>query len=172
MDIDNAPRFTGRGSCGRNCCERRVWWIGCGACACACGYHVTITDRCARLGARAQVFERDGFRHDAGPTVITTPFPFEDLFALFSKKMSDYVTLVTPDPWYHFHFSDGATLHYGPPHERTEAEIAHFNPTDVAGFRRLIAHSNAIYDVALTKQSNWPFHSHWFMIQQIPICFA
>ncbi|SFD13595.1 NAD(P)-binding protein [Devosia psychrophila] len=38
------------------------------------GYHVTIIDRCARLGGRAQVFERDEFRHDAGPTVITAPF--------------------------------------------------------------------------------------------------
>jgi phytoene desaturase len=62
------------------------------------GYHVTIIDRCARLGGRAQVFELDGFRHDAGPTVITAPFLFEELFSLFGKKMSDYVTLVTPDP--------------------------------------------------------------------------
>lgn len=33
------------------------------------GYSVTIIDRCEKLGGRAQVFERDGFRHDAGPTV-------------------------------------------------------------------------------------------------------
>ena len=132
------------------------------------GYHVTIIDRCARLGGRAQVFERDGFRHDAGPTVITALFLFEELFALFGKKMSDYVTLVTPDPWYRFHFSDGATLDYGPTQERTEAEIARFNPADVAGFRRLIAHSKAIYDVAFTKLSDRPFHSLWFMIRQIP----
>ena len=132
------------------------------------GYHVTIIDRCARLGGRAQVFERDGFRHDAGPTVITAPFLFEELFGLFGKKMSDYVTLVTPDPWYRFHFSDGATLDYGPTQDRTEAEIARFNPADVAGFRRLIAHSKAIYDVAFTKLSDRPFHSLWFMIRQIP----
>lgn len=137
-------------------------------CACARGYHVTIIDRCARLGGRAQVFERDGFRHDAGPTVITAPFLLEELFALFGKKMSDYVTLVTPDPWYRFHFSDGATLDYGPTQDRTEAEIARFNPADVAGFRRLIAHSKAIYDVAFTKLSDRPFHSLWFMIRQIP----
>ena len=34
------------------------------------GYNVTLFDRCSRLGGRAQVFERDGFRYDAGPTVI------------------------------------------------------------------------------------------------------
>ena len=37
------------------------------------GYRVTLIDRCQQLGGRAQAFERDGFRHDAGPTVITAP---------------------------------------------------------------------------------------------------
>ncbi len=37
------------------------------------GHSVTLVDRCARLGGRAQVFQKDGFTHDAGPTVITAP---------------------------------------------------------------------------------------------------
>lgn len=46
------------------------------------GHKVTLLDRCGRLGGRAQVFERDGFRHDAGPTVLTAPFLFDELFEL------------------------------------------------------------------------------------------
>ncbi len=132
------------------------------------GYRVTLIDRCAKLGGRAQVFEREGFRHDAGPTVITAPFLFEELFALYGKQMKDYVTLVTPDPWYRFHFSDGETMDYGPTQERTEAEIARISPRDVAGFRKLLGHSKAIYDIAFTRLAAKPFHSLWFMIQQIP----
>jgi phytoene desaturase len=30
------------------------------------GYNVHLIDRCARLGGRGQVFEKEGFRHDAG----------------------------------------------------------------------------------------------------------
>ena len=52
----------------------------------ALGYEVTIYERSENLGGRAQVFERDGFRHDAGPTVITAPFLFDELFELFGKK--------------------------------------------------------------------------------------
>lgn len=44
------------------------------------GYRVQIVDRCPRLGGRAQVFERDGYKFDAGPTVITAPFLFDELF--------------------------------------------------------------------------------------------
>ena len=35
------------------------------------GFDVTLVDRLKAIGGRAQVFERGGFRHDAGPTVIT-----------------------------------------------------------------------------------------------------
>ena len=43
----------------------------------AMGHNVTLLDRLDKLGGRAQVFEKEGFRHDAGPTVITAPFMFE-----------------------------------------------------------------------------------------------
>ena len=38
------------------------------------GYEVTVLDRAKMPGDRAQVFEAGGYRHDAGPTVITAPF--------------------------------------------------------------------------------------------------
>ena len=68
------------------------------------GGEVSLIDRCTRLGGRAQVFERGGFRHDAGPTGITAPFLVEELFALFGEKFADHVQLVPLTPWYRFHF--------------------------------------------------------------------
>ena len=38
------------------------------------GHQVTLIERLGDIGGRARVFERGGFRHDAGPTVITAPF--------------------------------------------------------------------------------------------------
>ena len=77
------------------------------------GYNVRLIDRATRLGGRAQVFERDGFKHDAGPTVITAPFLFDELFELFDRTRSDYVEFVPLDPWYRFQFPDGETFDYG-----------------------------------------------------------
>jgi phytoene desaturase len=57
------------------------------------GYDVTAIDRCAAVGGRAQLFERDGFRHDAGPTVITAPFLFEELFGLFGEKIKNFLKI-------------------------------------------------------------------------------
>ena len=55
------------------------------------GYSVTLVDRLQAIGGRAQVFERGGFRHDAGPTVITAPFLFDELFELHGRRREDYV---------------------------------------------------------------------------------
>jgi len=50
------------------------------------GHRVTLVERLDAIGGRAQAFEQGGFRHDAGPTVITAPFLFDELFALFGEK--------------------------------------------------------------------------------------
>ncbi|PSQ72531.1 MAG: phytoene desaturase, partial [Bacteroidetes bacterium QH_2_64_26] len=46
------------------------------------GFRVTLVDRLDQPGGRARVFEQDGFTFDAGPTVITAPFLFEELWSL------------------------------------------------------------------------------------------
>jgi phytoene desaturase len=132
------------------------------------GYDVTLIDRCPRLGGRAQVFERDGFRHDAGPTVLTAPYLFDELFGLFGRRLSDAVTLHTPDPWYRFRFADGSRLDYGPDQARTEAEVARVSPGDLAGFREFQAHAKRVYQVAFERLADRPFHDPSFMARQVP----
>ena len=110
------------------CCRhrRRLGRHGGGLRLRAKGYRVTLFDRGPMLGGRAQVFQKDGFRYDAGPTVITAHFLFEELFALFGRRMEDYVTLVPLNPWYRFRFPDGDTFDYGGSIEDTLAEIRRF----------------------------------------------
>jgi phytoene desaturase len=132
------------------------------------GYEVTVVDRCAQIGGRAQVFERNGFRHDAGPTVITAPFLFDELFELFGEKFSDHVTLVPLKPWYRFHFADGDSFDYGGTLEETLAEIARIEPKDCDGYRQLLQQSKRIYDVGFTELSAVPFHRFKTMLKQIP----
>lgn len=132
------------------------------------GYHVTALDRGPEIGGRARVFERDGFRHDAGPTVITAPFLLEELFALFGERLDAHVTLVPVKPWYRFRFADGTTFDYGGSLEETLAEIARFEPADCDGYRALLAHSRRIFDVGFTQLSARPFHPFWEMVRQVP----
>jgi phytoene desaturase len=132
------------------------------------GYEVLLIDRCTGLGGRAQIFERDGFKHDAGPTVITAPFLFEELFALFGEKFEDHVQLVPLTPWYRFHFADNTQFDYGGTLEETLAEIKRIEPADCDGYRSLLVQSEKIFQVGFVQLSAAPFHRFGTMLKQIP----
>jgi phytoene desaturase len=132
------------------------------------GYGVTLFDRGSMLGGRAQVFHKDGFRYDAGPTVITAPFLFEELFGLFGRRMEDYVTLVPLNPWYRFRFPDGDIFDYGGTIEDTLAEIRRFEPADAEGYLRLLVHSEKLFNRGFTGLADQPFHDIWKMLAQAP----
>lgn len=132
------------------------------------GYEVLLLDRCAEVGGRAQVFERNGFRHDAGPTVITAAFLFEELFALFNEQLSDHIELVPLTPWYRFVFSDQTTFDYGGTLEQTLAEIQRIEPNDCQGYQKLLAQSKRIFQVGFVELSDQPFDRLKTMLRQIP----
>jgi phytoene desaturase len=132
------------------------------------GYQVTLLERGQKLGGRAQVFERDGFRHDAGPTVITAPFLFDELFTLFGKKREDYVEFRPLSPWYRFYYQDKTHFDYGGTVEDTLREIAKFEPKDCDGYMKMVEHSRKIYDVGFTELADQPFDKLSTMTKQIP----
>ncbi|OYY49445.1 MAG: phytoene dehydrogenase [Methylophilales bacterium 28-44-11] len=131
-------------------------------------YDVTIVDRAPMLGGRGQVFIRNGYKHDAGPTVITAPFLLEELFALFNEKLSVHITFVPLKPWYRFYFADKTTFDYGGTLEETLTEIEKISPGDVSGYRRLLKHSQRIFDIAFVQLSSVPFNHFFKMISLIP----
>ena len=132
------------------------------------GDDVILIDRLGAVGGRAQVFEKGGFRHDAGPTVITAPFLFDELFELFGEKRSDHVEFRSLDTWYRFHFHDGSEFDYKASLEETLDEIARYSPQDVAGYQKLLKISKDIFDIGFTKLADKPFTRFGTMLAQIP----
>ena len=132
------------------------------------GYNVTLVDRLSAIGGRAQVFNRGGFKHDAGPTVITAPFLFDELFELFDEKRENYVEFRGLDPWYRFYFHTGEQFDYRPSIEDTNKEISKFSQSDIKGYGRLLKASQDIYEIGFEKLSDKPFTKFWDMMAQIP----
>ncbi len=138
----------------------------------ALGYEVTLIEKLDQIGGRARVFKKSGFTFDAGPTVITAPFLFDELFSLFDKKREDYVKFVKLDPWYRFFFyENNKVFDYSDNLKKTESEISKFNPNDVVGYRKLLKFSERIFNVGFVKLSSKPFHNFWYMLKQLPSLF-
>ena len=132
------------------------------------GYSVTLVDRLQAIGGRAQVFERGGFRHDAGPTVITAPFLFDELFELFGESREDHLDFQPLDPWYRFHFHDGQQFDYRATVEDTNREIERFSPADVKGYAGLLETSRRIFAIGFEKLADRPFTRFTSMMAQVP----
>jgi len=132
------------------------------------GYDTIILEKLEDLGGRARVFEVNGFRHDAGPTVITAPFLFDELFSLFGKKREDHLNFVPLEPWYRYHFHDGKTFDYCSTIEKTNNEIRKFDQKDIKGYANLLNQSKKIFDVGFTKLADKPFISFFKMLGVIP----
>ena len=132
------------------------------------GYDTTILEKLEDLGGRARVFEVNGFRHDAGPTVITAPFLFDELFSLFGRKREDHLNFVPLEPWYRYYFHDGKTFDYCSTIEKTNNEIRKFDQKDIKGYANLLNQSKKIFDVGFTKLADKPFISFFKMLGVIP----
>ncbi len=132
------------------------------------GYETTIIEKLDELGGRARVFEVNGYRHDAGPTVITAPFLFDELFNLFNKKREDHLKFVPLEPWYRYYFHDGKTFDYCSTVEKTNEQISKFDHRDIKGYHKLLNQSKKIFDVGFTQLSDKPFISFIKMIKVVP----
>ncbi|HEX8183577.1 MAG TPA: FAD-dependent oxidoreductase, partial [Blastocatellia bacterium] len=74
------------------------------------GYEVTIFEANERVGGRAGLISRDGFRFDTGPSLLNYPWVFEQLFQAAGRDMRDYVQLLAVDPSVSFQWPDGLRL--------------------------------------------------------------
>ncbi len=70
------------------------------------GYRVTVVEKNDKPGGRANIFERDGFRFDMGPSWYLMPEIFEQFFTLVGERSSDYYTLQKLSPSYRVFFKD------------------------------------------------------------------
>lgn len=132
------------------------------------GYRVTVVDRLDQPGGRARVFRENGFTFDAGPTVVTAPFLFEELWQLCGRDMADDIDLRPVTPFYRIRFDDGTLFDYTGDPEAMRREVARFSPDDVAGYERFVAKSQEIFGVGFEALAHVPFTKLRDMLRIIP----
>ena len=132
------------------------------------GYDVSVYERLNELGGRAQKFSKDGYLHDAGPTVITAPYLFTELFGLFNENIDNYVNFQPLDPWYRFHFNDGTEFDYGPDRNKMLERIHQISPNDVDGYLMMLKRAETIFEIGYEKLASEPFNKFFKMLRYGP----
>jgi phytoene desaturase len=135
------------------------------------GYRVTLLEKLDTLGGRAAVRVEAGHTFDCGPTIITAPFLFEDLWNLCGRRFEDDVELRALSPFYRIRFDSGEIFDYSGDPEAMRAEVARIAPADVAGYDRFMRKSEAIYRVGFEQLGHVSFHSISRMLRVVPDLF-
>ena len=133
----------------------------------AAGHEVTVLEKRDRIGGRAYQYQLGGFRFDGGPTVLTAPFMFEELFDLAGERMSDHVELVPLDPFYRSFDADGRAFDYHASQSAMLAEVTARSPSDAAGFQRLGRRISGIFD-AFYPYTERPMMQPQVMLAMLP----
>jgi phytoene desaturase len=74
------------------------------------GHEVTVCEQAPQVGGKLGVLARDGFVFDTGPSLITLPAVYRDLFLATGGPLEAEVPLEPVDPVCAYRFADGTRL--------------------------------------------------------------
>lgn len=129
------------------------------------GFDVTILEKNRVAGGRARVFEAQTtegvFKYDMGPSWYWMPDIFDQYFADFGKKRSDYYDLIRLDPSYTVTFEDGDTMRLPAKMVELEALFEKYEAGSATKLRQFLAEAKYKYDVGVGEFVQKPAHSIW-----------
>lgn len=132
------------------------------------GHDVSIYEKLDKPGGRAYLFEKNGFKFDAGPTVITAPFLFEEIFKAAGKNIDDYIKLIPLSPFYRIFNDEGKFFDYNDDTDFILSEIDKWSPEDKEGYLKFIKTTKAIFQKGFVELSDKPFLKFTDMLKVAP----
>lgn len=132
------------------------------------GFDTTVYEARDKPGGRAYVYEQDGFVFDGGPTVITAPNLFEELFAEAGRDVNDYVELLPVEPFYRLLWEDGTRFDYDGDSASMVAQIERLNPSDAEGYLEFVEYARKVFQAGYTDLAATPFLRFSDMVRVAP----
>jgi phytoene desaturase len=115
------------------------------------GWRVEVCERGPRFGGKMNVWESEGFRFDTGPSLITMPWAFEELFEAAGTSLSEHVRLAPVSPLADYVFADGTRFTYTTRLPEWLSTLRQIEPRDADGFLRFMQLGARLY--ALSRET-------------------
>ncbi|MGI9123863.1 MAG: phytoene desaturase family protein [Mycobacterium sp.] len=113
------------------------------------GLAVRVLEAGRRPGGKAGTVEIDGVAVETGPSVLTLPTVFEELFARAGMRFADVVELRRLDPGFRYRYTDGCVLEVAHDPQQTLAEVRSvLGPAAEAELAGFLAYSRRIWEAA------------------------
>jgi len=132
------------------------------------GYRVTLLDRLDRAGGRGSSITQNGHRFDLGPTIVTVPQVFRQLWAECGREFDKDVDLRPVDPYYEIRWRDGSTFRVRQDEDAMIEEVRRLFPGDEAGYRRFLKDSEERYQFGFEGLGRRPMNKLMDLIRELP----
>lgn len=114
-------------------------------------YQVTILEKNATVGGRANVREEAGYRFDTGPSLLLMTDVYRELFAACGEGFDSWVRLIKMEPNYEVHFGDGSSMLMSSDLTRMIAELERIEPGVTPGYYKFLEDAGRKYRVGRTQ---------------------
>lgn len=111
------------------------------------GYKVEVFESNGYLGGKASSIGFDGFRFDAGPSLLTMPFVLEDLFKETGENFYDYISLKKLDIICKYFYPDSTILNAYSDVNRLAEEISVKTSDTMDSVIKYFDYCKRIYDL-------------------------
>jgi phytoene desaturase len=135
------------------------------------GFKVTVVEKLDIVGGRGSARFQDGHRFDLGPTILTVPKVFEELWERCGADFHKHVKIKKLDPYYNIIFQDKTVLKISDSMEDFEKQIKLISPKDLNGYRRFMDLSKRQYEFAFSergKMGRSAMHRFWDTLKVFP----
>jgi len=123
------------------------------------GHAVTVLEAGAAPGGKCGRVEREGFVWDSGPSLLTMPWVFRDLFAETGPPLDDELELVRVEPVTRYRFADGTGFDLSADLPSALEELETWSPGAGADWTRFLGVCAGMWRAAvpfLTGPPMWP----------------
>lgn len=128
------------------------------------GFDVRVLEQRDEPGGKVRQLREGGYRFDLGPTILTMPFVFDDLFRAAGRRFADVVTLEPLSPYYRARFPDGTVFELSDSMRRVLAQIRRMSPDDEPRYVDFLARAGRIYRVVEEHFLTRLFDSRWDLL--------
>ncbi|MFW6457211.1 MAG: phytoene desaturase family protein [Planctomycetota bacterium] len=129
------------------------------------GYDVEIFEKNDHVGGKLNLLEKDGFSFDLGPSILTLPHYFEQLFAEHGYDLNDYVTRRELSPHWRCFFEDKTCIDLHPDPADTCAANPALDDEDEADMEDFLQYSRDLYAATLPGYFEEGLDTVWEMFR-------
>ena len=123
------------------------------------GHAVTVLEQAAMPGGKCGRVEADGFAWDSGPSLLTMPWVFEELFADTGAPLREELELLRVEPVTRYRFADGSGFDLSADLPRSLEALDAWSPGAGADWARFLVTCEGMWKASvpfLTGPPPWP----------------